>query len=244
MLDNHGFDLWADGYDKSVDIADDKDLYPFAGYKKLMNSIYNAVMVKCPAKILDIGIGTGTLALKLYEMGNVITGIDFSSEMLNQSRAKMPNATLIQHDFSKGIPSELSEEKFDFIISTYALHHLTDNEKIRFIRTLLAHLDNAGTIIIGDVAFQDRESLNECRMACVDGEWDEDEFYFVYSELQDELLSHCTMTYNQVSHCAGILKISPRRSEQAIPVNTAKDAVDINTIFVVVSKINDIIDMT
>ena len=212
MLDNHGFDLWADGYDKSVDTADEKDLYPFAGYKKLMNSIYNAIMVKCPAKILDIGIGTGTLAHRLYESGNIITGVDFSNEMLNQSRAKMPNATLIQHDFSKGLPNELSSEKFDFIISTYAFHHLADSEKNGFIRTLLTHLDSEGTIIIGDVGFQNKESFDKCRIDCGD-EWDEDEFYFVYSELQDELSSHCAIAYHQVSHCAGILEISHSRIE-------------------------------
>ena len=206
MLDNHGFDLWADGYDKSVNITDDKDLYPFAGYKKLINAIYNAVMAKSPAKILDIGIGTGVLASKLYESGNIITGTDFSSEMLNQSRAKMPNATLIQHDFSNGLPSELSGEKFDFIISTYALHHLTDSEKISFIKSLLTHIDREGSILIGDVSFGDRESFNKCRIASGD-EWDEDECYFVYSELKNELLGYCTITYHQVSHCAGILEI-------------------------------------
>ncbi|MCL2014913.1 MAG: class I SAM-dependent methyltransferase [Defluviitaleaceae bacterium] len=212
MLDNHGFDLWANGYDKSVDITDEKDLYPFAGYKNLMNAVYNAIMVKCPAKILDIGIGTGTLALKLYESGNVIIGVDFSSEMLNQSRAKMPNATLIQYDFSKGLPCELSGEKFDFIISTYALHHLTDIEKIEFIQTLLTHLNSAGTIIIGDVGFQNRESLDKCKISC-GNEWDDEEFYFVYSELWGKLLSHCTMMYHQISHCAGILEISHSPTE-------------------------------
>jgi len=30
MLDKHGFDLWAEGYDKSVNITDEKDDYPFA----------------------------------------------------------------------------------------------------------------------------------------------------------------------------------------------------------------------
>ncbi len=32
MLDNKGFDLWADGYDKSVGISDEGNEYPFAGY--------------------------------------------------------------------------------------------------------------------------------------------------------------------------------------------------------------------
>ena len=33
MLDNKGFDLWADGYDKAVGISDEENTYPFAGYK-------------------------------------------------------------------------------------------------------------------------------------------------------------------------------------------------------------------
>ena len=247
MLDNYGFDLWADGYDKTVRISDEEDSYPFAGYKNLLNSIYNAVMgkldPKSPAKILDIGIGTGTLACKLYEAGNLlistkdvdlhprsfpngklhnrpiplckstktmrivsITGIDFSNEMLDISRAKMPNAKLLQHDFSKGLPSELNGEKFDFIISTYALHHLADSDKIEFILKLLSHLNDRGKIIIGDICFQNRESLNKCRINAGD-DWDEDEFYVVYSELEAKLLQHCIVEYHKISHCAGILEI-------------------------------------
>ena len=34
MLDKKEFDLWADGYDKTVGISDEKNTYPFAGYKK------------------------------------------------------------------------------------------------------------------------------------------------------------------------------------------------------------------
>ena len=30
MLDNKGFDLWADGYDKDVEITDEKDTYCFS----------------------------------------------------------------------------------------------------------------------------------------------------------------------------------------------------------------------
>lgn len=33
MLDNKGFDLWADGYDKTVGVSDEENTYPFARYK-------------------------------------------------------------------------------------------------------------------------------------------------------------------------------------------------------------------
>jgi len=32
MLDNKGFDLWADGYDKTTGISDEENTYPFAEY--------------------------------------------------------------------------------------------------------------------------------------------------------------------------------------------------------------------
>lgn len=43
MLGNKGFDLWADGYDKSVQLSGEDNEYPFAGYKDVLNTIYNIV---------------------------------------------------------------------------------------------------------------------------------------------------------------------------------------------------------
>ena len=36
MLNDIEFDLWADGYDKTVGISDEENTYPFAGYKKVL----------------------------------------------------------------------------------------------------------------------------------------------------------------------------------------------------------------
>ena len=44
MLSNHDFDLWADGYDRSVGISDEDGTYPFAAYRQIMNEIYNRVL--------------------------------------------------------------------------------------------------------------------------------------------------------------------------------------------------------
>ena len=56
MLEEKGFDLWANGYDESVSLSDEKNEYPFAGYKKVMNDIYNTVMSRPESRILDIGL--------------------------------------------------------------------------------------------------------------------------------------------------------------------------------------------
>ena len=65
MLDRLGFDLWADEYNISVKISDEEDSYPFAGYKKVLNFVYNGVRGGKGARVLDLGFGTGGLAERL-----------------------------------------------------------------------------------------------------------------------------------------------------------------------------------
>ena len=203
MLDSKGFDSWADTYDKSVGISDKDNAYPFAGYEKLIGTVLEIISGK-KASVLDIGIGTGVLSTELYKNGYKITGIDFSAEMIKTCKEKMPLAKLIQHNFSEGLPDELSNEKFDYIVSTYAFHHLNDGEKITFIKKLLENLNENGLVIIGDVGFHTRKQLNECKLLDED-KWDDDEYYLVYNEIKDSLENVCRIEFKQISICAGII---------------------------------------
>ncbi len=137
MLNNTGFDLWADGYDKSVGLSDENDRYPFAGYRAMMNALYQRVLAQSGRDVLDIGFGTGVLTSRLYEQGCQIYGQDFSARMIELAQAKMPDARLYQGDFSKGLVPELRAQQYDAIVATYSLHHLTDTQKIDFLRALL-----------------------------------------------------------------------------------------------------------
>ena len=144
MLNNTGFDLWADGYDKSVGLSDENDRYPFAGYRAMMNALYQRVLAQSGRDVLDIGFGTGILTSRLYEQGCRIYGQDFSARMIELAQAKMPDARLYQGDFSKGLVPELCAQQYDAIVATYSLHHLTDTQKIGFLRTLLPLLKQDG----------------------------------------------------------------------------------------------------
>lgn len=203
MLDNKGFDLWADGYDKAVGLSDEDQSYPFAGYKEVLAKIYRVVMTKNNAKVLDIGFGTGTLTKKLYEQGCEVWGQDFSRRMLELASSKMPTAHLFQGDFSQGLAEPILHNSYDFIIATYSLHHLTDDDKIRFIGNLIGLLKEGGVILIGDVAFANRLCLEQCRTIAGE-EWDDEEIYFVYDELRK---SFPAIKFEQVSHCAGVLSL-------------------------------------
>ena len=154
MLDSKGFDLWADGYDKSVGLSDDDDTYPFAGYKQILNEIYNRVLMNKGNAVLDIGFGTGALTTRLYGQGCRIWGQDFSQRMIELAKDKMPQAKLYQGDFSQGLAEELKQNRYDAIIATYSLHHLTDGQKVNLIKSLLPLLNDGGCIYIGDVALK------------------------------------------------------------------------------------------
>ncbi len=206
MLDSKGFDLWADGYDESVNLSEESNEYPFAGYKEVLNSIYCQAREKENPNILDIGFGTGILTTQLYKAGCNITGIDFSKKMVDIAQLKMPNAKLIHWDFTKGLPEEIKLDRFDFIISTYAIHHLTDIQKINFIESLALMLKENGKILIGDVSFNTRNEFNESREK-YHHIWDDDEFYFVSEEIKKDLNSEYLCGYEKISYCAGILSI-------------------------------------
>lgn len=203
MLNSNGFDVWADGYDESVRLADESDAYPFAGYATILKEIYGRVCASGAKAVLDIGFGTGTLAGQLYQQGCDVFGQDFSSRMIQLAQGKMPRAKLYQGDFSLGLVQELKQRRYDAIIATYALHHLTDEQKAAFFQELLPLLQDNGCIYVGDVAFATRAQLEQCKAQAGD-DWDASEIYFVYDELKQAFPQ---LRFEPVSHCAGLLTL-------------------------------------
>lgn len=204
MLDNKGFDLWADGYDRSVGLSDEDGTYPFAGYRQILNEIYNRVLTRKGESVLDIGFGTGTLTAKLYKQGFHIWGQDFSERMIELAKEKMPEAKLYQGDFTQGLVEELKKNRYDAIIATYSLHHLTDAQKVSFLNSIVPLLNNGGCIYIGDVAFDSRKELEKNR-ALIGDEWDEEEIYFVVDEI---IKAFPKMKFERFSFCAGLFYIN------------------------------------
>lgn len=205
MLDKEGFDIWSKDYDKSVEASSRE--YPFDGYYEVLNHVYNSIECKAGSRILDVGFGTGVLTNKLYEEGARIYGMDFSQGMIDIAKSKMPDGTFIKWDFNDGVPPMLKDMKFDYIVSSYAIHHLNDEKKVEFIGELKQLLNPNGKIIIADVAFENQQDLNACKEVSGDS-WDEDEIYMMADKLIKSLRDkEINCSYKQISSCAGILEI-------------------------------------
>ena len=203
MLDNKGFDVWAEEYDTSVKLSNEDNTYPFAGYNEIIYKIYKKVISKSNATVLDIGFGTGTLTQKLYQYGCDIYGQDFSLRMIELASNRMPNANLYQGDFTKDVVEQLKQRLYDFIIATYSIHHLKRDEKVKFLHELLSLLNKNGMILIGDVMFETQKELEKCREEVLD-KWDNDEFYCVVSDLKKEFPN---LQFERISFCSGIISI-------------------------------------
>ena len=205
MLDRKGFDLWSNNYDTQVEISDKENVYPFAGYKKVLSTVYEKIRKQNPKNILDIGFGTGILAKKLYDDGYNIYGIDFSNEMLKKAKQKMPNAELLQFDFTDGLPKEFEQKQFDVILSTYAIHHIDDEAKKLYILKLLKSLNPKGILIFGDVAFETEKDMEAARKKDYE-EWDDEEYYLI-AERFNLWFPHLKTDFIKISYCSGLFTI-------------------------------------
>ena len=86
----HEFDEWAASYDDSVCL---RDGLPFAGYDQVLDRVVQLAAPEPDHRVLDLGIGTGNLALRIARAGCRITGGEFSAAMLAEAARKVPGAS-------------------------------------------------------------------------------------------------------------------------------------------------------
>ena len=187
-LNAAGFDAWAQDYEADVESSSQQEEYPFAGYEQVLEQVTELVHCRPGVRVLELGVGTGALTSRLIGLGHPLTGMDFSQEMLPAAAKLLPGAELIQWDFSCGMPPHLPKQAFDCIVSTYALHHLTPEQKTVLLRGLRAYLAPEGAIFIGDLSFSTRDAMEQCAQAYGE-EWDAGEYEEYFVPASDEVVS-------------------------------------------------------
>lgn len=203
-LDAEGFDLWSENYDQDVEESDEDNRYPFAAYKAIQEELIREAQSVKGQRVLDLGIGTASLAKRLAAMGYEITGVDFSEDMLEKVRQELPEARLLQADLTHGIPHELLDDEFDLIFCNYAIHHLDLEEQLQLIEDALELLSPHGSFFLADVMTQTREEMEALEKQEEDI-WDPDEFYPVVEEFTQRI--NAISSWKKMSYCSGILEL-------------------------------------
>ncbi|MGM0880691.1 MAG: MerR family transcriptional regulator [Bacillota bacterium] len=149
--DKWDFDRLAKFHDERV--LDDDSL-EYKDYDRALQLTVKWLSPVSGEKGLDIGTGTGNLAGKLMEQGAEMVGVDQSKEMLKHLQRKFPNMETKLGNFL-AIP--YLESRFDFVVSSFAFHHLTDEQKVLAIHEMRRVLKPHGRICITDLMLTEEQ---------------------------------------------------------------------------------------
>ncbi|MCC2249899.1 MerR family transcriptional regulator [Virgibacillus sp. AGTR] len=147
--DKWNFDSQAKDYDSSIKMHG----YRFnvhQDYDKALTKVVETIQLEAGNTCLDIGIGTGNLGAKFLPKGINVIGIDQSENMLHVCKQKHPAIEIRKGHF---LALPLMDQQVDGIVSSYALHHITDEEKILALQEMDRVLKAGGQICIADLMF-------------------------------------------------------------------------------------------
>jgi ubiquinone/menaquinone biosynthesis C-methylase UbiE len=109
--------------------------------------------VRAGAAVLDVGCGTGTLALRILEAvaSASVAGLDADEKVLEIAREKAARAGAAIA-FERGMASELpyAAASFDRVVCTMMLHHLTSEDKRSAFTEIFRVLRPGGELHVAD----------------------------------------------------------------------------------------------
>lgn len=136
MIDNSDkidlFDRWSQEYANCV--ADGE--FPFIDFKSHLLCVATHCAITDKTNVLELGIGTGLLAMLYADNAKETVGLDFSVRMLELCRQNLPEIKLFKTDVTKELDC-LRGTKFDRIVSNYLFHEFDDNTKNAIIKDVL-----------------------------------------------------------------------------------------------------------
>ncbi len=122
----------------------------------------DTLAVKPGQSLVDIGCGTGVLAIEAAKRGLTVFALDVSDAMLSFAQTRAAKAGIEGVHFLKGgflnLPQEIS--KPDFIVTSFSFHHLPDFWKLVALKKIYALLSASGKLLIQDVVIEEVDCIS------------------------------------------------------------------------------------
>lgn len=194
------FNEWSDKYDK--DVYNSKD-FPFKNYRDVLFNIYEQIPEQ-KSKVLDLGCGTGELTNLLSTNDKIkIWGCDFSEKMLDLAKKKNEKVKFFKYDINDGFES--INYNFDYIVSSYVIHHFDIEKKVTIINNAFKNNENLKKFVIGDIMFENKE-IHKQQKNLWRRRYDEEELYLEVDEIKNRLKYN--VEFKKINDFAGVLVIS------------------------------------
>jgi ubiquinone/menaquinone biosynthesis C-methylase UbiE len=94
--------------------------------KEVWLETLRSLLPQAPADVLDVGTGTGFLALLLAELGYRVVGIDLAPDMLEIAQSKCTNEIAPRFELGDAAAPSFPASSFDVVISRHLLWTLLD----------------------------------------------------------------------------------------------------------------------
>ncbi|WP_336002929.1 class I SAM-dependent methyltransferase [Halorientalis halophila] len=136
-------------FDEKADAYDDEESEE---YRACAGLVVEHAAATADDVVLDLGTGTGAIALRIAPDAGRVLGRDISDGMLAQAREKAAERGIENASFGTGRFREPNvDEPVDVVTSNFAMHHLSDAEKREAI-DVIAGLE-PDRFVLGDVMF-------------------------------------------------------------------------------------------
>jgi cyclopropane fatty-acyl-phospholipid synthase-like methyltransferase len=138
--------------DRFSELAPEYDDEASPAYRACVDLVVSYAAPEADDVVLDVGAGTGAIALALADDAARVVGRDISGGMLDEARRKADDRGLTNVDFGEGrFRAPNYDGSVDVVVSNFAMHHLSDAEKRDAIETIAAM--EPRRFVLGDVMF-------------------------------------------------------------------------------------------
>jgi len=148
------------GSQSEVDVYDSSHA-DFRDIKAESNRVLDTLAIKKGDTIIDFGSGTGTFVVEAARRGARVHAIDVSQTMLARAKSKADQEGVSGIEFHNAgfLTFEHPDSSVDFIVSTFAFHHLPDFWKGVSLKRIYRMLKAGGHFYIHDVIIEETDSL-------------------------------------------------------------------------------------
>lgn len=120
-----------------------------------------------PLQAMDLGVGTGFFCnkfLKQFPQAHVVA-LDGAASMVDCAKSRLgsfaSSVYFVVADFRELDKAVSGEELFDVVFSSFALHHLTAEEKVQVLKVALKKLKPGGLFFNADCIIGETSELEE-----------------------------------------------------------------------------------